>query len=227
MGDEPRVVTIDGTAASGKSTVASRVASTLSFALLQSGLLYRAVARMVLDEGLSPDDESAIMEMLSGRSLEILPHASGNVVLVDDEDITTRLQSPDVDVVVSRVARHVLVRDHLLPLQRKIPLVHGSLVAEGRDMGTVVFPDADYKFFITASVEERARRRFEQLRGEGIEVDMGSILDGIRERDSTDSLRNAAPLRAPEDSIVIDTTYKTLEDVVNLIVSRVAGRNTR
>ena len=188
----PLVVAVDGPAASGKSTLARLLARRLELAFLDTGLLYRAVARRMLDAGADPADEAAAVAAAVGLD-------AGDVV-------PDRLGGEVIGQGASRVAAFTAVRDALLPFQRSFAAQGRGAVLAGRDVGTVVCPDALVKLFVTASVEERARRRFEELRPHGKEATYKAVLDEIRKRDRRDAERAVAPLRAALDAMVLDTT---------------------
>ncbi len=208
------VITVDGPAGSGKSTVSRLLAERLSCSYLDTGALYRAVALKALREGIDADDTSGL-EALCGRTRVTLRGGPGGAtrVLVDDEDVTLLIRAPEVSMLASQVSAVAAVRRALLPIQREAAAT-GGIVAEGRDMGTVVFPDAPFKFFLTASIEERSRRRYLEL----VEKDPGISVDDVREdaarRDRRDSDRPVAPLRVAEGAIVIDSTNLSVSEVV-------------
>ena len=208
------VITVDGPAGSGKSTVSRLLAERLSCSYLDTGALYRAVALKALREGIDADDTSGL-EALCGRTRVTLRGGPGGAtrVLVDDEDVTLLIRAPEVSMLASQVSAVAAVRRALLPIQREAAAT-GGIVAEGRDMGTVVFPDAPFKFFLTASIEERSRRRYLEL----VEKDPGISVDDVREdaarRDRRDSDRPVAPLRVAEGAIVIDSTNLSVSKVV-------------
>jgi 3-phosphoshikimate 1-carboxyvinyltransferase len=195
------VIAIDGPAASGKGTIAAGVADALRFHYLDSGSLYRLVALRAIEQGLAAGDEPAL-----AREAGALPvRFEERRIVLDGADVTDRIREEDVSAMASAVAVHPAVRAALLDRQRAFREPPG-LVAEGRDMGSVVFPDASLKVFLTASAEERARRRHKQLIEKGISVTIDSLLRDIRERDARDSARAVAPLRAAPDAVPLDTT---------------------
>jgi len=211
----PPVIAIDGPAASGKGTVAQGVARALAFRYLDSGSLYRLVALKALDSGVALDDESRLSAV--ARSLNAA-FDDGRIRL-DGVDVTGALRSESVSAGASRVAVYPGVRTALLSRQRAFRRPPG-LVAEGRDMGTIVFPDAELKIYITASAEERAKRRYNQLIDKGNSVTLDSLLRDIRERDARDSARVAAPLKPAVDAIVLDTTDMTIDASIAYVVQR-------
>ena len=208
------VVAIDGPAASGKGTIAAAVAQALSFHLLDSGSLYRLVARKALDTGIAPDDERALAVVAAGLNAVF----EGDRVTLDGQDVTESIRGEPVSKAASRVAVHPAVRAALIDRQRAFRMAPG-LVADGRDMGTVVFPDAVVKVFLTASPEERARRRHKQLIEKGISSTMDSLLRDIRERDARDAGRTAAPLVPAADAVLLDTTELSIDAAVAFVLT--------
>jgi CMP/dCMP kinase len=204
------VIAIDGPAGAGKSTVARGVADALGFTYLDSGAMYRCVALAALRRGADLDDERALGVL--GREADIVLRA-GRVEL-DGEDVTNAIRTPEVGEAASRVSVHPAVREAMVERQRGL-IATGGYVAEGRDIGTVVAPDAPVKLFLTAAPEERARRRAAELGRRGIETGADEVRAAIEQRDRLDSTRSAAPLRTAEDAVVIDTTGLEVEQVVD------------
>ncbi|HVE49357.1 MAG TPA: (d)CMP kinase [Casimicrobiaceae bacterium] len=215
MRDVP-VIAIDGPAASGKGTLAQRVAATLGFHYLESGALYRLVALKVLQEAVDPDSERDVANIATALDIAF----DGDRVLLDGSDVTHALRSEAVSSAASRVAVHPAVRAALLERQRRFRRSPG-LVADGRDMGSVVFPDAPLKVFVTASADVRAARRQRQLAKNGIDVNIQSLLLDIQQRDERDSKRAVAPLKAAPDALILDTTNLTIEESVAAVLTRV------
>jgi cytidylate kinase len=209
----PEVVAIDGPAASGKGTVAQGVARALGFHYLDSGSLYRLVALKALRSGVSPDDGTALGRLAAGLDVRF----DGDRILLDGSDAAEAIRSEEVAAAASKVAVHPAVRTALQALQQAFRRPPG-LVADGRDMGTVVFPDARVKVFVTASAEERARRRHKQLIGKGISVNIDSLLRDIRERDARDAGRAAAPLVPAADAVHLDTTAMTIDAAIAFVL---------
>jgi cytidylate kinase len=203
------VVAIDGPAGSGKSTVARTVAQRLGVAYLDTGAMYRSVAFAALERGVDPGDGDALAKLAAGLDIEL-----GDRVLVDRVDATAAIRGPEVTAIVSAVSAHPPVRAEMVRRQRQWAEEHGGGVAEGRDIGTVVFPDADLKVFLTASEEERARRRQKDDRA----PDVGVVAADLARRDALDSNRAASPLRPADDAVVIDTTGRTVDDVVDQVL---------
>lgn len=220
MSDIP-VICVDGPTASGKGTIAQQVARTMAFHLLDSGALYRLTALAALKAGADLDDETAIAGLARGLAPVFEPQAGGGTrIRLDGRDVTGELRSEEVGMAASRVAALPAVREALLALQRAFREPPG-LVADGRDMGTVVFPDACLKLFLTASAEERASRRHKQLIEKGNDVNISTLLTEIEARDRRDRERAVAPLRPAEDAITIDTTRMGIEEVVDCVLKRV------
>ena len=207
------VIAIDGPSASGKGTVARRVAAALGFHHLESGALYRLVGLASLRRGLSTDDERGLARLAAG--LEVRFEDGG--ILLSDEDVSAALLEESSGSRASEVARHPAVRAALLERQRAFRQPPG-LVAEGRDMGTVVFPDADLKVFLTASVAERARRRYKQLIDKGIHANLATLSRDLAERDARDSARAVAPLAAALDARQLESSELSVDQVVARVV---------
>jgi len=214
------VVTIDGPAGAGKSSVAKQLARRLGYRLLDTGAIYRSVALVAKQRGIAWTDAKACAEI--ARALDIVFDFVGdkNHVSVGGEDVTAAIRTPDVSQGASQVSAHPEVRAALLDLQRRLG-AGGGVVVEGRDTGTVVFPNADAKFFLTASDEERAKRRMLEL-GQG--ADLQTVLREIRERDHRDASRDVAPMVPAADALIVDSSTQTLEEVVESLAGHVASR---
>ncbi len=216
------VITLDGPAGSGKTSTAQAVAKRLGFRHLDSGALYRAVTFALLQEGVPEEVWGTLQaEQLDELNIEVEAEGDGVNIYVDGVLLTSQLRGSEVTGRVSAVARLPTVRDWLLGLQRSVG-AHGNLVADGRDMGTVVFPDADVKIFLVAGLEERARRRLFQDSGqEPTSREIQEEARRIEERDQADQSRSHSPLRRPEDAVEVDTTGLPFDDQVGLILRRV------
>ena len=215
------VLTIDGPSGAGKGAVSAIVAERLGWHLLDSGAVYRAVALAAIDRGVDPEDDPALVSLCENLDLRFRSGEDGIVVLLDGRPVDERLRSEAVSVMASRVASRPAVRRALLGLQRQFRTAPG-LVADGRDMGTVVFSDAPVKVFLDASVEERARRRHKQLKEKGESVKFSRLFHDLAERDRRDRERAVSPTVPAPDATVIDSTELTLEQVVERILDLAA-----
>ena len=210
------VITIDGPTASGKGTITRRLAQRLGWHILDSGALYRLVALAAIKHGIANDDAASLAPLAANLDVEFIA-GEGDAemaVILEGEDVTHELRAETTGNGASRVAAVPEVRAALLERQRAF-LESPGLVADGRDMGTVVFPGAVVKIFLTASAEERAQRRYNQLKDKGLGVTMRSLLDEIAERDQRDQQRETSPLVAAEDAVVLDTSELTIDEVVD------------
>ena len=207
--DRVPVIAIDGPTASGKGTVAQRVAEALGWNYLDSGALYRLVGLQVLEAGIDAQDASAIAA--AARCMQ--PGFAGGRITLAGRDVTDEIRREEVGVMASRIAVHPPLRAALLELQRGFRRPPG-LVADGRDMGTVVFPDAGLKVFLTASTEARASRRHKQLSDKGFSSSIAALLQDLKARDERDSSRSAAPLKPAEEALLLDSSDLTIDQVV-------------
>lgn len=210
------VVAIDGPAGAGKSTVSQIAAKKLNFTYIDTGAMYRAVAWKSLRQKKEITDE-LIIEQLSDLEISLKFENGKTRVFVGEKEVTNEIRTPEINKIVSKVAALVPVREKLTEIQRKMG-ESGNVLMDGRDIGTFVFPNADVKIFLTASVEERAKRRFEELMAKGFDVDLKEIEADIKRRDEIDSTREMAPLKQAEDAIVLDTTGLSIDEVVNKII---------
>jgi cytidylate kinase len=217
------VVTIDGPAGAGKSTVAKLLAKRLGYRLLDTGAIYRAVALLAKRRGMPWTDADACAQV--ARELDISYQFIGdkNHVFIAGEDVSAAIRTPDISQGASQVSAHPPVRAALMDIQRRVA-EGGGLVVEGRDTGTVVFPKAEAKFFLTATVEERARRRIAELEASGAKVDHEQTLREIRERDERDASRDVAPMKPADDAVLIDSSTQTIEQVVENLARIVEAR---
>lgn len=212
--DRAPVIAIDGPTASGKGTVAQRLAAALGWHYLDSGALYRLVALRALERGIDAADAPALAEL--ARTLT--PEFRDARIDLDGRDVTEAIRGEDVGTMASKIAAHAPLRAALLDMQRACRRWPG-LVADGRDMGTVVFPDAQLKVFLTASAEARAERRHKQLKEKGFSINIAQLLQDLRARDERDSSRSAAPLRPAEDARQLDSSDRSIDEVVAQVLS--------
>jgi cytidylate kinase len=218
------IIAIDGPAGAGKSTVARHLASHFGLLNLETGAMYRAFALKAQELGLDLEDAPALERLAEQTAIALEPTPAGNRVLLDGADVTAQIRDVEVTQAASRVSVHPAIRTWMVDLQREMGK-KGGVVMEGRDIGTVVFPDADLKFFLDASPEARSQRRYEQAPAAAVSSD--AISKELRERDERDRNRAQSPLRPAPDAIIVDSTYLSLEEVLNKIESIVrAGRPT-
>ncbi len=212
-------IAIDGPAGAGKSSVARKVAAHLGLAYLDTGAMYRAITLKAIQAGVDVHDGRQLAELVKNCALEVLyDDQAGNRIILDGQDVTEEIRSPRVNRDVSHVARSPEVRAELVFLQRAIAERAGGIIMEGRDIGTNVIPGAPLKFFLSANLEERARRRWLEMKEKATEVPLNSLLEEIAMRDRIDEGREDAPLRMAPDARVIDTTAFTLEEVVEKLI---------
>lgn len=222
--NQPIIITLDGPAGTGKSSVAHALARRLGLDVLDTGAMYRAAAAIAIDHGISLDDPERICEVVKDADLHFDWGADPPAMLAWMKSINERIRAEDVTALVSQVAAIAELRRHMVRKQRIIARQHPRLVSEGRDQGSVVFPDANVKFYLDADAEIRATRRAEQLRAAGHEVDEAALLRSIIERDRLDSSRQDGPLTCPGDAVVIDTSNLEFDEVVDLLVREVLAR---
>ncbi|MCU7846283.1 MAG: (d)CMP kinase [Candidatus Thiodiazotropha sp. (ex Monitilora ramsayi)] len=214
--NEIRIITVDGPSGSGKGTLAQRLAAHLKWHFLDSGAIYRVLGLMVDRVDISVDSVGKIAELARSMPLSF----DGERALLSGEDVTGEIRTETAGNQASKVAAIPEVRTALLAWQRDYAKPPG-LVADGRDMGTVVFPQAQLKIFLTASPEERAKRRYKQLKEKGLGVNLAGLIEEIRERDERDSQRTAAPLKAAEDALTLDSTQLSIDEVFSQVVGKV------
>src|SRR5881396_2345568 len=215
------IVAIDGPVGAGKSTVARAVAQRLRF--VDTGAMYRSVAWAALQRGISLSDERAVTALAQSLQIDFVTDPEGQRILVDGVDVTDLIRTPQVSDGASVVSVYPGVREAMVAVQRRLG-ADGGVVMEGRDIGTVVFPDAEIKVFLDASLDERARRRFEELRARGAGADLESVRRAEEERDRRDRTRSHSPLRAASDAVVIDSTGIPADEVAGRIVQLVQRR---
>ena len=224
MGEKKRAVAIDGPSGAGKSTLARAVARKLGFRYVDTGAIYRSVGYFAFSKGVAPSDWEAVMKLLPEISLEISYDGDGlQHMYINGRDVTREIRLPEISMYASRVSAIPAVRDFLMETQRSMARTH-DVIMDGRDIGTVVLPGADVKIFLTATPEDRAMRRYLELKERGTPEDYNKLLTEIRERDYNDSHRSAAPLRPAEDAVVLDTTGNTFEQSFQLLLHTIEER---
>lgn len=223
MQKKKEIVTLDGPSGVGKSTISRKIAAILGYSYLDTGAMYRAVGLHLQLKGVDIENSETVAANLAGISIHLLPAEKDDNdtgVLLNGKNVSKDIRTSEISMVASKVSSYPAVREKLTQMQREIGL-RGKIVAEGRDVGTVVFPDAAYKFFLEADVEERALRRVGQMRLEGSNVTKESILEMINKRDRDDSERTTAPLKKAEDALLIDTTNMTIDQVCEEILQKI------
>lgn len=220
-------VAIDGPGGAGKSTVAKAAASRMDMQYVDTGAMFRAVAYALIQRGIDPEDEAAIKPVIGDLNVRVDYIDHKQIVSVEDVDVTPYIRTPEVGQGASKVGVHGCVREKLLAIQRQVAEDY-SVIMDGRDIGTVVLPMADLKLFITASTEERAKRRYKELVAAGnTEADLATIEAEIRERDYRDSHRAIAPLKQADDAYLLDTTEMTLDEVIDKVCSMIEEARNR
>jgi CMP/dCMP kinase len=213
------VVTIDGPAGAGKTTVSKKLAERLGYRYVDTGALYRGVALEAKAAGIAPDDDAGLGELCDSLAFSFVPAEGGSRLISGVTDITDHIRTPEITMLASAVSARPVVREYLFDVQRQMGH-EKNVVFEGRDMGTVVFPEADAKFFLDASIEERARRRYDELSQDGT-LTLTQVQEDIRLRDHHDSTRNQAPLKAADDAVIVDSTSLTVDQVVEKMLAYV------
>jgi CMP/dCMP kinase len=214
------IIAIDGPSGAGKSTLAKRLAKELQFIYLDTGAMYRALALKVLRQGVDLADDARLEELIAETEIDLQESHGKLEVLLDGEDVAAQIRTPEVSQMASKVSALRVVRSRMLELQRMMGK-RGSVVAEGRDIGTVIFPEAEVKVFLDASVGERARRRHDELKAAGRVVDLDETRREIEERDKRDSERDVAPLRKADDALTIDSSSVNADEVAARVLARI------
>jgi CMP/dCMP kinase len=217
------IVAIDGPSGAGKSTLAKRVAREFGFMYLDTGALYRALGLKVLRQGTEVADDARMAQLVEATDIDLVERDGKLEVFLDGEDVSASIRTPEISQMASKVSALKAVRQGLLEIQRALGR-RGSVVAEGRDIGTVVFPGAEVKIFLDASVKERARRRFEELRAAGRPVGLEETQREMEERDRRDSERELAPLRKAEDALAIDSSSLDAQAVAERVIKEIRSR---
>jgi len=209
-------IAIDGPAGAGKSTIARKAAAKLGFIYVDTGAMYRSIALFMLDQGIDPLDKEKVEANVNRADIRIKYIDNEQVIFLNGENVNKRIRTPLVSQAASSTSRYAKVREHLLSLQRDIALKN-SVIMDGRDIGTVILPDAEIKIFLTASPEIRGERRYKELIEKGESANLSKIIEDIRKRDKNDSERENAPLKKADDAILIDSSNMTIDEVVNTI----------
>jgi cytidylate kinase len=222
----PLIITIDGPAGAGKTTVSKTLARRLGYRYIDTGALYRGVALAVDQAGVDPDDSGALADVCRRTHLDFMVVRDDLRLTLNGEDISDRIRSPRISMLASAISAKPLVRDFLMGIQRSLG-GEGNAVVEGRDMGTVVFPRADVKFFLSADTGIRARRRFEELKAKQTPgLELVTVEQDIIKRDQDDSTRDVAPLKPADDAVHIDSTRMTIDDVVAVMLDTIRAKSS-
>jgi CMP/dCMP kinase len=217
------VIAIDGPSGAGKSTIAKLLARRLKYAYIDTGAMYRAIGWKATREGIDLADEHALAELVSRTKVTFNGGSADPKVSGDGRDVSGEIRTPEMGMAASAVSRSKTVRARLLELQRELG-ADGGVVMDGRDIGTVVFPDAEVKFYLDATAEERGRRRYQELKEKGLDVELARITGEIAMRDLQDSRRDIAPLRKADDAILIDSSRLTVEEVLERMLGEIGSR---
>ncbi len=212
-------IAIDGPSGAGKSTLAKAIAKALHIHYLDTGAMYRGVAYAALQAGVDIMDAAKVEAFLDNLDIQTVYHHDEQQVLVNGENVMPYIRTPEVSKGASDISAHPCVRLKLVAMQREVAKQY-DVVLDGRDIGTFVLPDAEYKFFVTADVEERARRRYEEMKQSGMAGELEKVLSDMRQRDKNDSSRRMAPLKKADDAILIDTTSMDIDAVLKLVLSK-------
>lgn len=207
------IIAIDGPSGSGKSTVAKLLASRLGYMYIDTGAMYRAVALQAKRDSVDINDSSALSRLCNSVKLEFVPDNGGLRTILNGEDVSEAIRTPEMSMAASAISARKEVREALLVLQRRMGET-GGVVLEGRDVGTVIFPNAEAKFFLDASLDERGKRRYRELAAKGMDVTLEQTIEDVRKRDDNDSSRDIAPLKKADDAVVVDSTGLAIEEVV-------------
>ncbi len=213
-------IALDGPSGSGKSTIAKKISQKLNILYLDTGAMYRATALKAISLGIDTFDSEGVKTFIDDINLEIKYIDGAQHTFLDNEDVSDKIREPHVSMAASNISSLKCVRLKMVDMQRKIAS-QMSCVLDGRDIGTYVLPDADYKFYVTASVEVRADRRYKELTLKGHKIDFNELKQEIEQRDYNDKNRDFAPLRKPDDAVEIDTSYMTIDQVLNTVLSKI------
>ena len=216
------IITIDGPSGAGKTTASKLLAHRLGYRYFDTGALYRGVALEAMSAGLDPDDDAGLENVLSSLKMKFVYGEKGLRLISNDSDITDKIRTPEISMFASAASARPVVRNFLLELQRELGREKG-VVFEGRDMGTIVFPDADVKFYLDASHETRSLRRYQELKSETSQT-LQDVKKDIKRRDKNDSARDLAPLKPAEDAVIIDSTHLSAQDVVDRMMNVIENK---
>jgi CMP/dCMP kinase len=216
-------IAIDGPSGAGKSTVARFLAKRLGYVYIDTGAMYRSVALRVKEKGISPEDELALNQLASSLHITFITEGEQTRVCCDGEDITSAIRSPEISRLASSISKQKGVREALVQMQREMGK-EGGIILEGRDIGTVVFPDADVKFYLDAKSDERVRRRYHEMVKKGVKVDFKETQEELIQRDHNDMHRIHSPLKKANDALFIDSTHRSVEEVVEEMVHMVKAK---
>lgn len=217
-------IAIDGPSGAGKSTIARRAAALFGFIYVDTGAIYRTIGLAAHNRGIDTKNSAAVIELLPTLSIDMKYDRSGEqVMLLDGCDVSGEIRRPDISMCASNVSAIPEVRAFLMDMQRNMA-ASSNVIMDGRDIGTVILPDADLKIFLTANVEERAKRRFNELKAKGIETDLKSVVDDMIRRDDQDTNRAAAPLVPAEDAVIVDTSGNSLEESIEIICALISEK---
>jgi len=215
------IITIDGPVGSGKSTIGRLLAKKLGLTYLDTGAMYRVIALESSERKIQSEDEHALAELCSLTNITFRQDADRQLVFSSDRDVTDAIRAPEISMLASHISALKSVRTALVELQRLIGS-NGGIVVDGRDAGTIIFPQARFKFYLDASIKIRAERRYKELIEKGLKIDYNILFDEIQKRDHDDSSRSIAPLKPAPDAVIIDTSLMTLEDVLEALSSRIS-----
>ncbi len=218
------IVAIDGPSGSGKSTVAKRLAGRLGYMYIDTGAMYRAVALQAKRDNIDINDSAALIRLCESVKLEFVPDNGGLRTILNGEDVSEAIRTPEMSMAASDISARKEVRQALLSLQRRMG-ENGGVVLEGRDVGTVIFPNAEAKFFLDASLEERGKRRYKELAAKGMNVTLEQTVEDVRKRDINDSSREIAPLKMADDAVLVDSTNLGVEEVVEKMIEVIKARS--
>ncbi|MGQ9647641.1 MAG: (d)CMP kinase [Thermodesulfobacteriota bacterium] len=219
-------IAIDGPSGAGKSTVARALAERLGYLYIDTGAMYRAVAMKAKEKALAAGDESELSALVSSLEITLVGGRRGTTVLCEGKDVTETIRSPEISRLASDISKKEIVRETLVKKQREMAR-GGGVVMEGRDIGTVVFPDAEVKFYLDADLEERARRRFKELIEKGVRVDFNETLEEVKKRDHNDMSRVISPLTKAKDALFIDSTGRSVDEIVEEMFQEVMARQSQ